>query len=68
MTELLSVRDFCERYACGRTRVYQLIRAGELDARKAGTRTLITGVSAQRWMEKLPALDARGAEQDQNHD
>jgi excisionase family DNA binding protein len=38
----------------GTTKIYQLIGAGLLDARKAGSRTLITGESLRQYVAALP--------------
>ena len=41
----------------GVTRLYELIGAGGPDARKAGSRTLITGESLRRYIAGLPSAD-----------
>jgi hypothetical protein len=38
----------------GTTKLYSLIGTGILDARKAGSRTLITGVSLRAYLDSLP--------------
>jgi len=43
----------------GVTKIYELIGAGILDARKAGGRTLITGESLRRYVANLPKADIR---------
>jgi hypothetical protein len=43
----------------GATKLYELIGAGVLDARKAGARTLITGDSLRRYVASLPKADIR---------
>lgn len=43
----------------GTTKIYELIGAGVLDARKAGSRTLITGDSLRRYIANLPKADIR---------
>jgi hypothetical protein len=43
----------------GTTRVYELIGAGVLDARKSGGRTLITGESLRAYLASLPKADIR---------
>ena len=43
----------------GVTKLYELIGAGILDARKAGGRTLITGESLRRYVASLPRADIR---------
>jgi hypothetical protein len=39
---------------CATTKAYQLISDGKLDARKLGTRTMITGESLRAFVESLP--------------
>jgi len=43
----------------GRTTIYELIAAGELDARAAGSRTLITAESLMGYIERLPKAPIR---------
>ena len=43
----------------GTTKLYELIGAGTLDARKAGARTLITGESLRAYVASLPKADIR---------
>lgn len=43
----------------GTTKVYELIGAGVLDARKSGSRTLITGESLRAYLASLPKADIR---------
>ena len=38
----------------GRTKLYELISANVLDARKAGSRTLVTGESLRAYVAALP--------------
>jgi excisionase family DNA binding protein len=42
----------------GRTRIYELIREGKLEAKKEGRRTLILADSLRRHVESLPRLAA----------
>lgn len=44
----------CAISGCGRTKLYQLIAQGLLDARKLGRRTLITDESLRRFLASLP--------------
>ena len=41
----------------GRTRIYQLIGEGRLDARRSGGRTLIMADSLRAYLASLPAAD-----------
>ncbi len=45
-------------FGISRSRVYELIAAGEIDTRKAGRTTLVLTASVERWLDKLPP--ARG--------
>ena len=44
----------------GRTKLYELIAAGDLDARKIGDRTVITCASINALIERLPPLTTAG--------
>jgi hypothetical protein len=51
--------ELAQSAGVGRTRVFEAIRAGELVARKAGTKTTIIEIDAAReWIRSLPARDA----------
>lgn len=39
-----------------RSRLYELIKAGEIEARKAGRRTLIVTDTVIRWLDALPRV------------
>ena len=51
------IEDAKRMIGSGTTKVYELIAAGVLDARKAGSRTLITGASLRRYVADLPKAD-----------
>ena len=53
------VEDARRMVGLGATKLYELIGAGVLDARKAGGRTLITGDSLRRYVASLPKADIR---------
>jgi hypothetical protein len=53
---LLTVREFGDWGKVGRTYTYQLIGDGAIEARKAGSKTLITKASARRWRDSLPRI------------
>jgi hypothetical protein len=54
--------ELAQSAGVGRTRVFQAIRAGELVARKAGTKTTIIEIDAAReWIRSLPARAAAAA-------
>lgn len=56
---LYPTREACVVGCFRSTKMYQLIGAGILDARKAGRRTLITGESLQQYVDSLPKADIR---------
>jgi hypothetical protein len=47
--------------SCGRTKVYELIRAGRLKAKRLDGRTLIPARDAAAFIENLPDFDAAKA-------
>ena len=49
-----SVNVACKAIPCGRTKAYQLIADGRLEAKKLGTKTIITRRSVERLLEELP--------------
>lgn len=56
---LYRIEDTKRTTGHGTTKIYELIGAGVLDARKAGGRTLITGESLRRYVANLPKADIR---------
>lgn len=58
---LIPVREFCGRYGIGRTKLYELLGAGALEAVRVGSRTMITGDSAEQWASSLPRFKSAGA-------
>jgi len=54
--EALTLPDFLKRYGISRSTAYREINAGRLEARKRGSRTIITSAAAQAWLDSLPAL------------
>ncbi len=61
MPRLLTIRDFCSSYGLGRTRAYELINAGRVEAVKDGSKTLITADSAEAWAASLPRFKSETA-------
>lgn len=55
---MMSIADTVDWSGVSRSRLYELIAAGEIEARKAGTRTLVVTSSVIRWLDNLP--QARG--------
>lgn len=55
----MTVRAFCDAYGVGRTRAYQLINEGAIEAVKIGVSTRITCASAEAWAAKLARLEPK---------
>ena len=54
-----TIADAVKASGLGRTKLYELIGAGKIDAHKAGARTLIPAGSLRAYLESLPAADIR---------
>lgn len=52
-SRLISVQQFCDAYSLGKTRAYELLNAGEIEAIKSGHRTLILIDSVEAWVQRL---------------
>ena len=52
----LSIPTFCRTYGIGRSKTYELIGAGILEAKKFGAKTLIDWASAEAWYHSLPSF------------
>lgn len=50
----LTVNQFCTALPCGRTKAYELLGAGEVEAIKLGNRTLIPRTEVERLQARLP--------------
>jgi excisionase family DNA binding protein len=55
----LSVAEACRALGIGRTSLYALLRAGQLEARKVGRRTLIPAESLRSLLTSLPTNGGR---------
>jgi len=54
MTQLsLSIEEVCSATGLGRTKLYQIINAGELKARKIGARTVILRSDLEEFLKNL---------------
>jgi hypothetical protein len=54
----MSVVEFC-RWACiGRTKTYDEAKAGRLQLRKIGSKTVILRTDAEQWLRSLPTAPA----------
>jgi excisionase family DNA binding protein len=56
-TGAMSIKQFREEYGVGHTKFYELLKAGELAARKMGRKTLIERSEAERWLRSLPTIE-----------
>jgi excisionase family DNA binding protein len=56
LSGFLTVAAFCQWSGLSRTKVYSLIKSGELRAVKCGRSTRITEAEAARWRDALPPL------------
>ncbi len=50
---LLSIPETCDETRLGRTKVYELIAEGQIEAVKVGRRTLVPYDSLLAWLAKL---------------
>lgn len=51
-----TIAEACAAARVGRTVLYELIRDGQLPARKCGRRTVVLADDLRRWIEGLPAI------------
>lgn len=61
MPRFYTVKQFCAAYPMGRTRLYELIATGKIEAVKDGPRTLIPAESAEAWAASLPRFKSAAA-------
>jgi excisionase family DNA binding protein len=52
-----TIPAFCSATGLGRSRVYELLAAGELKAVRCGGRTLIAADEAKRFIKSLPPAE-----------
>ena len=52
-----SIEEAALRSGLGRDKIYEEIRDGRLEARKAGRRTLIMADSLRKYLDQLPRLN-----------
>jgi excisionase family DNA binding protein len=51
---LYSTDAFCAAFSVGKTKLYQMLREGEIVASKIGDKTVIPHEEAERWRSSLP--------------
>ncbi|WP_018262253.1 helix-turn-helix domain-containing protein [Methylobacterium sp. WSM2598] len=56
-----TIAEVVQISGAGRTTIYAEIAAQRLKAKKLGRRTLITADDLHNWLDRLPALERRGA-------
>jgi excisionase family DNA binding protein len=54
-----TVSGACRELGCGKSKLYELIGEGLIDARKSGGTTLILAESIDRYLADLPPADIR---------
>lgn len=54
-----SVPEACAAVPCGKSKLYELIAAGHLEARKLGKKVIITTTSLRAYHDALPRADIR---------
>jgi excisionase family DNA binding protein len=55
----LTVPQFCLELNCGKTKAYELIATGEVEAIKLGKKTLIPRTEVERLQARLPRIRSR---------
>jgi excisionase family DNA binding protein len=53
-----TIADFCGRHNISRPTFYELVRSGQLEALKLGSKTIVTAEAERAFLAKLPRLFA----------
>lgn len=48
-----SIGEFCETYSVGKSKFHELVKSGDLKAKKLGRKTLIRHEDAEDWIKSL---------------
>lgn len=54
MKQALSIPELCKEIGIGRSKVYDLMRAGDLPYRKIGKRTVFLAKDVEAYLDNLP--------------
>lgn len=54
LKQMYSISQIMEMTGLGRTKVYEEIRSGFLNAKKIGSRTVVLAVDYEEWVNNLP--------------
>lgn len=54
----MSVGEFCRWSCISRTKLYSEVKAGRLELRKVGTKSVILRSDAEAWLRNLPTASA----------
>jgi hypothetical protein len=55
--EFATIPDTCRLFGFGRTKLYELIAAGKVEARKLGARTLVRTASVRDFLDNAPRAE-----------
>jgi excisionase family DNA binding protein len=58
LTRTMSIKEFCDEYRVGTTRLYEEVKCGRIRLRKLGRKSLIVRDEAERWLKNLPISGA----------
>ena len=54
-----AIKDVCNIASIGRTKIYELIKTGELKTIKIGSRTLVTQSALDNWIKRLEKKEGK---------